>query len=152
MTNSISYCENRADLAVLVMHLSSCDDLFQPRLSDRVDVVAYAKKLFKYSMRFEAWYEQVLVGLVAAYCSDEEKRSAFVTNVSVLQEWQGQGIAAHLLENCLGRMRLQGVQVLELEVDQRNHAAVALYHKFGFDTKRNDGTLLSMKMNHRSLG
>jgi ribosomal protein S18 acetylase RimI-like enzyme len=127
-------CMNRADRVELEAHLIHCDNNFVPPLSDRVDIQHYAEKLMDKSVRFEAWHGEKLIGLVAAYCNDPTKLTAFITNVSVLPAWQGHGIAAHLLANCLEHVRQLGFGALKLEVDSRNQAAVGLYRKHGFAT------------------
>lgn len=133
MNEALSFRKNHADMEVLVIHLNRCDKLFVPQLSERVNIEAYAKKILANAMRFEAWHEQVLIGLVAAYCNDPEKQSAYITSVSLLPEWQGQGVATRLLDDCVRHFRVTGFDELELEVDQGNLAAIALYQKFGFE-------------------
>ena len=132
MSNAIDYKQDYANLDVLAMHLKRCDSFFVPRLSDKVEIEAYAMKIFSYAVRFEAWRKQELIGLVAAYCNDKEKRTSYITNVSVLPEWQGQGVAARLIDNCFVHLKFLGFEVLELEVDQRNQLAFSLYRKIGF--------------------
>jgi len=144
MNKAITYCNNRADIKALVNHLNRCDELFIPQLSERVNIEAYAKKILANAMRFEAWHEQVLIGLVAAYCNDPEKQSAYITSVSLLPEWQAQGIATRLLDDCVRHVRVTGFDELELEVDQGNLAAIALYKKFGFEPTRCFGPSVSM--------
>lgn len=146
MSDAIEYCVNRASLAELIAHLSRCDDAFVPPLSGRVVIDAYARKIMDKAMRFEAWRAGELVGLVATYCNDAEKRTAFITSVSVLPSWQGQGIAVQLMTRCIDHVRQEGFGCIELEVDRRNVAAVALYEKYGFGAARNGGSSLIMTM------
>ncbi len=137
-------CMNHANRAELEVHLIHCDSSFVPPLSDRVDIRHYAEKLIDKSVRFEAWHGDELIGLVAVYCNDPINLTAFITSVSVLPAWQGHGIAANLLDNCLEHVRQQGFSVLKLEVNSHNQAAVALYRKYGFVTARANGHLLKL--------
>lgn len=121
-----------------------CDADFVPPLSARVDVRAYAQKMADNAMRFEAWDDDTLIGLVAVYCNDLHKRTAFITSVSVLPEWQGQGIGMRLMNACLSHVRPLGFTGIELEVDQRNQGAAALYQRVGFERSRASGTVLTM--------
>lgn len=146
MREAPEFCLNRADVVELANHLKHCDAGFMPPLSARVDIDAYAQKLSDKAMRFEAWYAGALVGLVAAYCNDPTKRAAFVTSVSVIPVWKGQGIAARLLAWCLTHVGREGYAVIELEVDKHNQAAVALYQKYGFFTTKTCRTLLIMNL------
>lgn len=129
---SLVYRINCAGLDQLISHLRSCDNSFQPPLSSRVDLSSYASKLVAVAQRFEAWRGNHLVGLVATYCNDQLRRTAFITSVSVLPQSQRQGIAAHLLDDCLEHVISQKFISVELEVNPENQAATALYKKYGF--------------------
>lgn len=74
----------------------------------------------------------MLVGLVAMYCNDPTRQQAFISHVSTLADWQGQGIAAHLLEHAIQHARVAGMANLQLEVAADNAAAIQLYRKHGF--------------------
>ncbi len=128
----IEFRRNRAEPAVVAEHLRACDAAFVPPLADRVDLDAYAAKIVAHAERFEAWSEAGLAGLVAVYCNDPGLCAAFVTSVSVLPRMHGRGIAAQLLETCIGHVRAAGFVRLELEVDPRNKAARRLYARLGF--------------------
>ncbi len=123
---------NCADASAIAAHLRSCDASFVPPLLERVDVDAYASKIASNAERFEAWSGGRMAGLVAAYCNDPRKRVAFVTNVSVLPECQGRGIASLLLQACVEQIRDAGFDQVELEVDNKNAPAMDLYLKHGF--------------------
>lgn len=148
MNKAVYFRKNCADLGVLLIHLNRCDELFDPRLSDRVNIDAYAEKMLAFSLRFEAWHEQALIGLLAAYCNNKDERTAFITNLSVLPHWQGQGIAKHLLITCLDHLNALGFKVVELEVDRRNETAVSLYQKLRFKPvlKNKNPTAILMRL------
>lgn len=134
---------NRAGAAEVGAHLRECDASFVPPLSERVDLDAYAEKLVSRAERFEAWSDDRLAGLVAAYCNDSERRAAFVTSVSVLPAWQGHGLASRLLQACIEYAQQAGFERVELEVDLRNTAAAPLYRKHGFTiTSTRERTLI----------
>jgi ribosomal protein S18 acetylase RimI-like enzyme len=95
-------------------------------------LAVYAGKLTANARRFEAWDRGELVGLVAAYCNAGDRQRAFVTNVSVLPQAQGKGIASQLVRRCISATRRAGFGRLELEVDTANARAVALYARHGF--------------------
>ena len=99
MSAAIEYRLNMASAAQIAEHLLRCDADFVPPLSGRVEIRDYAQKIASKATRFEAWSGGTLVGLVAAYCNDRDKRIAFITSVSVLREWTGKGIAARLMKS-----------------------------------------------------
>lgn len=135
---------NRASLAQTAAHLHACDESFEPPLSSRVKIDDYARKLNEHAQRFEAWSGNELVGLVATYCNDPDRRRAFITSVSVLPDWRGCGIACRLLARCLDHLTQLDFARVELEIGDRNTAARRLYTRYGFtsdgDTTR-PGTL-----------
>lgn len=146
MSLDVAYRVNQASPAEIAAHLLRCDHAFYPALSARVDIPTYARKIYDRSARFEAWQDNHLVGLVAAYDNDPEGQSAFVTSVSVLPTHQGRGIAAVLMRSCIDHVRRLSLVRIKLEVDQRSAPAIALYRSLGFTTDRTHGTALTMSM------
>lgn len=135
---------NKAETVCLTAHLRACDGGFTPPLSHRVNIADYATKIGCKAQRFEAWVDCELVGLVAAYCNDLEQHTAFITSVSVLPKWQGQGITSRLMEICIHHVRQIGFKCIELEVDGTNAIAVAIYKKHGFISKGKNGRTNNM--------
>lgn len=148
---TLAFDINRADAQAINAHLCACDAQFVPYLSERVDLVAYGAKMAAQAVRFEAWAGDTLVGLVAGYANDPEKQNSFVTNVSVLPDWHGQGIADRLLSDFVNHAREAGFANVVLSVDTRNARARALYRKHGFIDDPGDGTTLEMTFNIRTI-
>lgn len=132
MKGDLEICTNQADLGQITEHLRACDAFFKPPLSDRLELSGYAQKIVGNATCFEAWAGGQLVGLVAAYCTDTESRTAFITSVSVLPGWQGRGIASQLVSHCIAYAERSGFRRIELEVNGQNKTAVSLYEKHGF--------------------
>lgn len=97
-------------------------------------------------MRFEAWSGGTLVGLVAAYCNGREGRFAYVTSVSVLKAWAGQGIAARLLSRSVEHAKDSGMQQVRLEVASDNTSAIRLYEKCGFVAGKATKAFINMEL------
>ncbi|MBN8507201.1 MAG: GNAT family N-acetyltransferase [Burkholderiales bacterium] len=132
MEAGVVVARNRADAAEVGAHLRACDASFVPPLSERVELGAYAAKIVSRAERFEAWSGDRLAALVAAYCNEPERRTAFITSVSVLPSFQVCGLASRLLQASVAHVRLAGFERIELEMDARNSAALALYRRHGF--------------------
>jgi ribosomal-protein-alanine N-acetyltransferase len=147
-TPMIEIVSNRADAACVAAHLRACDGSFLPALSTRVELEAYAAKIAQFAERTEAWSGMELAGLVAAYANDPERRTAFITSVSVLPTWQGQGLGSRLLLACIERVRGLGFEGIELEVDGRNTAAMQLYRKHGFVVQASHDQTHTMRLVH----
>lgn len=123
---------NKATYEEIQNHLAVCDGLFLPSLSSRVDIDTYALKLFTKAVNFEAWNEGKLIGLVSAYLGDLDRKSGFISNVSIISAFARQGIAKTLLLQCFGYAQSMKFSEIELEVFAINTAAIDLYLKMGF--------------------
>ena len=143
----VLYRTDTASINDVALHLRRCDGEFVPSLSSRINIDDYAVKIHKLSKMFEAWGEGELLGLVATYCNSNERLTAFVTNVSVIPGWHGNGIANNLINQCMLVVSNLGFKSIELEVGVENEAAIALYSKHGFTVLSRDGPFQKMKIN-----
>ena len=146
MSEAVEYQSNKASEAEIAEHLSRCDADFVPTLSSRVEIKNYAKKIINKATRFEAWSGDTLLGLVAAYYNDQEKRIAYLTSISVLKEWMGKGIAACLMRRCIEHAKASGMWQISLEVEEGNAPAIRLYKKSGFVTGKVNKPFVSMNL------
>ena len=116
----------------IFFHLNECNNSFVPALSEKVNLEEYAKKIAELAVTFEAWSGKVLAGLVAAYLNNQENHMGYITSVSTLNGYKGNGIAKELLNICARYAREHHFTVLELEVSNDNRPAIQLYKKCGF--------------------
>lgn len=151
MNDLIDYRLNSATKADIVEHLVGCDNDFVPRLSQRVDIKDYAHKIINNAVRFEAWAGTKLLGLVAAYFNDQVTRIAYITSVSVLKEFTGNGIGTCLMSQCLGFAKKSGIERIRLEVACNNLSAIKLYEKSGFVIDRLNAPFVTMEL-HLKIG
>lgn len=150
MSALVEYLMNEASEAEIAEHLSCCDVDFVPPLSGRVEINDYAKKIASKATRFEAWSGGRLVGLVAAYCNDREKRVAYITSVSVLREWTGKGSFTRLISECIEHAKVSGMRQIRLEVASENTTAIRVYEKKGFVAGRAKASFVCMDLYLRS--
>ena len=139
-TADISYKIKTAKANHISLHLTECSDSFVPPLAERVNINEYVKKIFKKSVTFEAWADQLLIGLLAAYFNYVDG-IVFITNVSLLKNFVGYGIASNLLEMCIRYAGENNFREITLEVHENNSDAISLYKKFRFaiyQTKNNE--------------
>ncbi len=116
----------------IVAHLLGCADSFSPPLYTYVAVEQYARKILEHTVTFEAWAGTKLGGLVAVYFNNRETRVGFITNVSVLEEYHGRGIAARLMQEAIEYGRTHGFVRVDLEVGADSPRAQRLYDSSGF--------------------
>jgi ribosomal protein S18 acetylase RimI-like enzyme len=129
--SSLQYRRDTATSDDVRAHLTRCDADFTPPLSARLDLGDYAAKLAERATRFEAWDGGQLVGLVAAYVTPGAPE-AFISNVSVVSELRGRGVAAALVADFIERARGAGATTLTLEAATADTAAGRFYEKLGF--------------------
>ncbi len=144
--DDIEFREGTATQEDIQAHLEGCDANFSPRLSVKVEIGEYSRKISAKARTFEAWFGGALVGLVAAYLNDRGTRSGFVTNVSVAKAFMGRGIAAALLNRCLDRSRQEGMEAIGLEVSMESREAIRLYEKLGFLEHERKGETVLMRL------
>lgn len=144
MSAAVEFLLNQASALQIAVHLLRCDCDFVPPLSSRVAITDYAQKIAGNATRFEAWSGSILVGLVAAYCNDQETGAAYITSVSVCKEWTGQGIAVKLMNQCIEHASVSDMRHLSLDVAADNAAAIKWYEKFGFVTSKVTGASIGM--------
>lgn len=134
----IIYKIKTASILEILAHLKECSDNFHPPLVERTNLEEYSRKLLEKSVTFEAWNEDILVGLLAVYFSQNADHSAFITNVSVLKKFMGMGIASELLGQCIQYAAGKKIMEIKLEVNRGSVHAIYLYGKFKFV---NDGVI-----------
>jgi ribosomal protein S18 acetylase RimI-like enzyme len=147
MKESVAYLTNEATAEQIAEHLACCDAYFVPLLSARVEIVDYAQKIASKAIRFEAWSDNKLVGLAAAYGNDRERRIAYITSVSTLPEWSRRGIATQLVLRAVDCARLRRMRRISLDVASDQRSAMHLYEKCGFSAGETNGPFVSMTLN-----
>ena len=129
----------------VLIHLNKCKDNFIPALDKTVDITKYSKKIVESSVTFEAWINKELIGLIATYFNDNENYSGFITNVSVVNECAGRGLASELLKNCIQYAEKRNFKEINLEVYHKNEQAIKLYKKYDFYQASSKEDLVIMK-------
>jgi|ERR1035437_9387149 ribosomal protein S18 acetylase RimI-like enzyme len=113
------------------IHFQNCNNVFLPPLNDKINFIEYVKKVFNNAVTFEAWDDKELIGLIAAYFNSEGK-FGFITNLSVLKEYSGAGIASKLLLMGIEYAKQNNLESIKLEVSNANTQAINFYKKHNF--------------------
>lgn len=132
--NNVNYQINASTLEDIKKHLYSCSDSFVPSLESYVDISKYSQKIFDFGIRFEAYSNDILIGLIALYVDKQEKTS-FITNVSVVPDFQKNKIAENLLSSCVDYLKENCYLEVTLEVNKNNTKAINFYKKHNFKEK-----------------
>nr|WP_320118356.1 GNAT family N-acetyltransferase [uncultured Marinifilum sp.] len=140
----IEYKINTSKSENILIHLNKCNNHFNPPLNQTVNLKEYSDKIHKNSITFEAWYKKELIGLVATYFNDN-KIDSFITNVSVIKEFWGHGIASNLIDSCISYARNNSFKQIQLEVNKDSKQAIHVYEKYGFKNKSQNNESIIMK-------
>jgi ribosomal protein S18 acetylase RimI-like enzyme len=146
MSGDIGFRTDSASLEQVTALLRHTDASFVPPLSSRVDLATYASKIVSHAVRLEAWDGAELVALLAMYCNDPARATAFITSISVAPAFARRGIASALLAAGMAHARAAGMRAIALEVDADNSAARRLYDTHGFATTGSRGPSLQMSL------
>lgn len=128
----------------LYVHFQKCDTQFEPPLSDRVSLKEYSQKLNKYSVTFEAWNTSELIGLISVYLNDIKLGVGFISNVSVLIEYEKMGIASRLIKMVKNYAIDLNFSELSLEVNNENIEGIDFYLKHGFKQQSKEENITVM--------
>ncbi|HFT7495766.1 GNAT family N-acetyltransferase [Enterobacter ludwigii] len=143
--NCWAFCQNRASPEEIVEHFNQCDPLFVASITEIIALQDYAKKIAERAWRTEAWHNNTLTGLVAAYYN-AQRQQGFITHVSVLPDAQHCGVGSKLLIQSIEHLQSLGVMVINLEVDKNNVSAQHLYLKHGFIFGRSNASKITMTL------
>ncbi|WP_157828270.1 GNAT family N-acetyltransferase [Paraglaciecola sp. MB-3u-78] len=112
------------------LQLSNSD--FEPRLTNRVTLREYAKKLQEYAVFSGYFYKEQLISLVAVYANTN---IVFVPYIHVKKNHRGKKLADKHLDELICEMKLEKKISIKLTV-REDSAAHKLYLKHGFYTIR----------------
>lgn len=129
---SITYKTKTASEQDLLNHLSECRKSYTQHLSKEVDLISYSRKIAKNAITFEAWSGNKLAGLLAIYLNNSEHGFGYITNISVLLEFAGKGIASELMFQCFNYAMKKNFYEIQLRVNEPNIRAINFYKKHNF--------------------
>lgn len=150
----IEYKINNATQNDLLLHLELCNNMFIPPLNLKVDLKEYGQKIFENAFLVEAWHQKDLIGLIATYFNDVEKSIGFVTNVSVIKEFNNRGVAKKMLELTKKYAIENNLKIIKLEVHPENENAIRFYIKNDFKiiTKEANSIIMELPLNKDNNG
>jgi len=134
--NLFDYKVNSASEAEIGEHLDSVWGMAGSTPNLEIQVESYAKKIRESAHTFECWHNGVLTGLVACYLNDAKSKAGFITNVSVLDGYQRQGMGRKLIERAIEEATEMRFCKVDLEVSPQNTSAFSLYAACGFYISR----------------
>ena len=128
--NSLVLHEDNSESRVF-NYLKKNNHLFIPELSSKVSLYEYSNKISKFAKVFFLNRNNIDIAMAAFYVNSQTQK-AYITSISIIQEYQKKGIGVQLLNKVEEVSKLCAMKFIELEVDKRNHQAISLYKKLGF--------------------
>ena len=120
---------NRGEGVRLYKFLCEVDDIFIPKLSERVNIKEYAEKLAQNAENIVACYDEEDVGACSIYCNLE---TAFISSFAVKNAYMRMKIGSQMMEQVKEHARASRCRSIKLEVFHRNSKAMKFYEKQGF--------------------
>ena len=109
----------------------------------RTEWVRRSRRYYRRKLFHHTWEDQqcsivaihgdrVIGHLTASREEGPVTRHVATIGMAVARDWRGRGVGSALMSECVRWGREMGVEKLALSVYPDNEAALALYHKFGF--------------------
>lgn len=70
--------------------------------------------------------------IVAYFCVERHPRSLFISSIQVRKGWRGKGIGRAMMERVEAMALLQGLNAVELWVQNMNRRAISFYRYLGY--------------------
>lgn len=108
-----------------------CDDAFMAPVAQRAIYPDLMEKINQKG-KFIFAYDGNPLGYCAFYANDAERRTAYISLIAVLPEYQKMHIGTELLKKSFEMMRTYGMEHCMLEVRKNNKNAIQFYNKNQF--------------------
>lgn len=122
----------------IIDYFKENDSIFVPSLRSRVNIFDYSEKIFKYAEHFYVLRKGRIICFSACYMNYGQESVAFITSISVVKDYQGQGIGNKLLNKIIDLAKNKKIKKIRLEVNSENDKALNFYLNNGFIALRSE--------------
>ncbi len=140
----IKYTTQQTTKREIYLHLKDVDSSFIPFLSSLIDLEKFSHKIYKNAIRFEAWHNERLVGVLSSYFNDTVTKEGFINHIAVKDDYKQKGISKKLMALCINYAKERGFLGIKLEVSLENKLARNLYESFGFEIFEQNNAKIQM--------
>lgn len=132
MVEIIKYEPGDANVQELLSFLKETDDYFQPPISTKIELFAYAEKLASHATNFVARDSGVIVGFSSTYINKAPEMS-FGTYVCVKKEYQKDGlIGTELMLSGIREAKKKGSRGIWCMIRKSDVALWNFYKRLGY--------------------
>lgn len=79
------------------------------------------------------YYNDEIAGCAQFIKDWDNEKKAYLYGVSISEEYRGKGLGTWFLTSCFDELKKEGIKIIELTVDPKNHPAIRVYEqKMGF--------------------
>ena len=116
------------------------NDYFQ-KLSNRIDIDDYAKKLHQKSLHFTLYEKDKLVGFSPCYFDNKIKNTGYVSSLTIRDGYRGFGLGGRLLMHIKAYAKKSSFIDIKVSVHCDNKISINFYKKNTFEIfEQNDET------------
>lgn len=151
--NTISIKKTSLNPEILVTYFQNNHAIFEPPLDRRVSIEDYANKLCQHAEFFCLKKNDNILGMMACYINDDKDEIAFISSISIIKDFQNQGLGGKLLNTGIEYIKRLNYKKIRLQVYSLNNKAITFYKKHGFikidnEQKGNDFFLFELDLNN----
>ena len=130
----ISYREGLKSLQErkIYLYLLKSDNDFIPKLSQKVNLKDYSKKLFYNSYIMSVYNDDELIGFNCFYENNTNNKIGYLSIIHISSPFRGKGIFKVLMNRMISYLKSKDFKILRLEVANQNLYAKQVYKRFGF--------------------
>lgn len=130
------------DLEKIQLFMYNEDDSFVEKLSDRVDIKEFSKKIIKYGNVYAFFNNNEIIAMIAYYMNDINYDKAYLTYICVNKKYRCLHLASKLLKIMVDDCIKNSFKKIVLETNIYNMSARKFYEKKGFkEINRNNNSV-----------
>ncbi len=128
----INFYLRRLSLDEIERYLLFNDNNLFEKLSARLDIHEYSKKLYENAKHFALYDRERLIGFAPCYFNDEKQQSAYISALIILKSYQGTGLDKKLLDHIKDYAKQSGFKKIIVNFHCMNSHSIGFYGKNGF--------------------
>ena len=122
------------------------NELFE-KLTDRLNVREYSKKLYEHALHFSAYKGEELVGLSPCYFNNDSGGIVYISALVVKNVYRGNGLKQKLFDSIKKHAKAQNFTEMVVSFHCENQVSVNFYESNLFEKHTQNGGLCVFKLN-----
>ena len=106
-------------------------DYFE-KLSDRIDIDVYSKKVHDHTIQFTLFDNELLVGLSPCYFNYIEEKTGYISSLTIRKGYRHLNLGSEMIKHIKGYAITKGFNAIAVQAHCENSLNVSFYIKNGF--------------------